>query len=234
MERAETSYWYTIVTTVRSLLGGLKHTFRHFLKARKSQHPVIVSSPDYFRQPEGIVTIQYPYTMQPIPDTGRYRLHNEIDDCIVCDKCAKVCPVNCITIEPIKATEEIGRTSDGTPKRIYAAKFDIDMGKCCFCGLCTTVCPTECLTMTKVYDFSVFDIREHNFAFGEMDEAEIAAKKKALEDHQKSKVAAAASVQAAPVEDKVEDKKETSDTPKPSKPVFRPKIKPAGPPPGTS
>jgi NADH-quinone oxidoreductase subunit I len=83
--------------------------------------------------------------------------------------------------------------------------------------------------MTKVYDFSVFDIREHNFAFGEMDEAEIVAKKKALEDHQKSKVAAAA--HPAPV---VEDKKETSDTPKPSKPVFRPKIKPAGPPPGTS
>ena len=93
--------------------------------------------------------------MQPIPDVGRYRLHNEIDDCIVCDKCAKICPVDCIDIEPIKATEEIGKTSDGTPKRIYAAKFDIDMGKCCFCGLCTTVCPTECLTMTKVYDFSV-------------------------------------------------------------------------------
>lgn len=231
MERAESSYWLTVSTAVRTLLGGLKLTFRHILKARRSQQPVIVSSPDYFRQPEGIVTVQYPYAMQPIPDTGRYRLHNEIDDCIVCDKCAKVCPVNCITIEPIKAVEEIGRTSDGTPKRIYAAKFDIDMGKCCFCGLCTTVCPTECLTMTKVYDFSVFDIREHNFVFGEMTEAEITAKKKVLEDHQKSKQVPVAQpvVQATPTEEKKE-----SDIPKPSKPVFRPKIKPAGPPTGTS
>lgn len=233
MERAESSYWLTFSTAVRTLLVGLKLTFRHILKARRSQQPVIVSSPDYFRQPDGIVTVQYPYTMQPIPDTGRYRLHNEIDDCIVCDKCAKVCPVNCITIEPIKAVEEIGRTSDGTPKRIYAAKFDIDMGKCCFCGLCTTVCPTECLTMTKVYDFSVFDIREHNFVFGEMTEAEIAAKKKVLEDHQKSKQSPVVQpvVQAAAP---TEEKKESSDIPKPSKPVFRPKIKPAGPPTGTS
>jgi NADH-quinone oxidoreductase subunit I len=88
--------------------------------------------------------------------------------------------------------------------------------------------------MTKVYDFSVFDIREHNFIFGEMEETEIAAKKKALEDHQKSKQAAAVQpVSTTPVST-TEEKKEISDTPKPSKPVFRPKIKPAGPPPGAS
>ena len=62
----------------------------------------------------------------PVPDNGRYKLHNEIDDCIVCDLCAKVCPVNCIEIEPIKATDIIGKTSDGTNKRIHAAKFDIE------------------------------------------------------------------------------------------------------------
>lgn len=183
----------------------------------------------YFDEPDGINTIQYPYEMQPIPDNGRYRLHNEVDDCIVCDKCAKVCPVDCITIEPIKATEEFGRTSDGTPKRIYAAKFDIDMGKCCFCGLCTTVCPTECLTMTKVYDFSVFDINEHNFVFAEMTEAEIAEKKSVWEEHQKNKAAVATST--SPVTGEI--KKEGTEPAKPvgAKPVFRPKIKPAGPPP---
>jgi NADH-quinone oxidoreductase subunit I len=199
-------------------------------KATKSQRPIIISSPSYFDQPEGIATIQYPYEMQPIPDTGRYRLHNEIDDCIVCDKCAKICPVNCITIEPIKSAEEIGKTSDGTPKRIYAATFDIDMGKCCFCGLCTTVCPTECLTMTKVYDFSVFDIREHNFAFAEMTSSEIAEKKHAWEENQKRKAAA---VTPPPVVS-TEEKKDVPDAPKPSKPVFKPKIKPPGPPPASS
>lgn len=184
--------------------------------------------------------MQYPYEMQPVPDNGRYRLHNEIDDCIVCDKCAKVCPVDCIVIEPIKAVEEIGKTSDGTPKRIYAAKFDIDMGKCCFCGLCTTVCPTECLTMTKVYDYSVFDIKEHNFVFGEMTPAEIDQKKRELEDHQKAKsqpvvVAPAVNVSAeTPTQVVADDKKESGEAPKVAKPIFRPKIKPTGTPPPTA
>ena len=192
MEAMRETYWQTIVKSITTLLGGLKITFRHLLNARRRQRPTIISSQAYFNQPDGISTIEYPYEMQPVPDNGRYRLHNEIDDCIVCDKCAKVCPVNCITIEPIKSSEEFGKTSDGTSKRIYAAKFDIDMGKCCFCGLCTTVCPTECLTMTKVYDFSVFDIKEHNYVFGEMTPAQIEEKKNLWEENQKIKAAAKA------------------------------------------
>ena len=219
-------YWKNITDSISAIFSGMKITFRHFIQARKSQKIFAISDKQYFENRNGIATIQYPYEMQPVPDTGRYRLHNEIDDCIVCDKCAKVCPVDCIDIEPIRATEEIGKTSDGTPKRIYAAKFDIDMGKCCFCGLCTTVCPTECLTMTRVYDFSVTDIREHNFEFAEMSKVEIEDKKKILEEYQKNKVAPTA--QPVPT---TEEKKENTDTPKTAKPVFRPKIKPPGPPP---
>jgi len=220
--RKNLSYTKNIASTIRSLWMGLRITLKHFLKSRKTQQILGINETNYFANREGIATIQYPYEMQPVPDNGRYRLHNEIDDCIVCDKCAKICPVNCIDIEPIKATEEIGRTSDGTPKRIYAATFDIDMGKCCFCGLCTTVCPTECLTMTKVYDFSVIDIREHNFAFAEMSETEISDKRKKLEEHQKSKLA------AQPARTEPEEKKATGAVP--AKPVFKPKMKPPGPP----
>lgn len=236
MRGSQPSYWESIRHSVQSLSAGLKLTFRHLLKARKSRKPVAITDRYYFDQPEGIATIQYPHEILPVPDTGRYRLHNEIDDCIVCDKCAKICPVNCITIEPVKAVEEIGKTSDGTPKRIYAAKFDINMGQCCFCGLCTTVCPTECLTMTKVYDFSVTDIREHNYAFGEMTPGEIAEKKKILEEHQKSKVAAQQAQPAATpaiAETKTPETKEQSpEAPKApaAKPVFKPKIKPPGAP----
>lgn len=215
------SYTKNITSTIRSLWAGLRVTLKHLLKSRKTQPIRGIGDSNYFANREGIATIQYPYEMQPVPDNGRYRLHNEIDDCIVCDKCAKICPVNCIEIEPIKATEEIGKTSDGTPKRIYAATFDIDMGKCCFCGLCTTVCPTECLTMTKVFDFSVTDIREHNFAFAEMSDAEIADKRKKLEEHQKSKIAS----QPAPAE-----KGSAPPAAASPKPVFKPKIKPPGPP----
>jgi formate hydrogenlyase subunit 6/NADH:ubiquinone oxidoreductase subunit I len=232
-------YWKNISEAIGSLTQGLRLTFRHILKSRKSLKPVSVANPTYFEKTEGIVTIQYPHAILPVPDNGRYRLHNEIDDCIVCDKCAKICPVNCIDIEPIKAVEEIGKTSDGTPKRIYAAKFDIDMAKCCFCGLCTTVCPTECLTMTKVYDFSVTDIREHNFAFAEMTEGEISEKKQILEDHQKNKTAAQPTVATQPKAEResapTEPVEPSNVPPKPSvaKPVFKPKIKPPGPPPAS-
>lgn len=213
----QTSYWGNVITSARSVLGGLSLTLKHILNARKNVAVQSITNPEYFNHQSGIATIQYPHVSLPVPDNGRYKLHNEIDDCIVCDKCVKVCPVNCITIEPIKATEEIGRTSDGTPKRIYAAKFDIDMGKCCFCGLCTTVCPTECLTMTKTYDFSVFDIHEHNYAFAEMTPDQIAEKKKALEEQQKAKVAAQTITPSA-----------TGESAKPVRPVFKPKIKPPG------
>jgi formate hydrogenlyase subunit 6/NADH:ubiquinone oxidoreductase subunit I len=224
----EKTYWNVIIGTTQSLWAGLKLTFSHLVAARKTRKPVAIADQNYFQHTAGINTIQYPYEMQPVPDTGRYRLHNEIDDCIVCDKCAKICPVDCITIEPIKAAEEIGKTSDGTPKRIYAAKFDIDMGKCCFCGLCTTVCPTECLTMTKVYDFSTYDIREHNYAFAEMSDTEIAEKKKLAEEHQKNKIAAQPAITSTTAA--TDTKKEGTDAPKAGKPVFRPKIKPSGPP----
>lgn len=218
MKDSAITYWSSLGIAVRSLRQGLSLTFAHLLKARKSRSPLSIQSSSYFENQEGIATVQYPHETIPVPDNGRYKLHNEIDDCIVCDKCVKVCPVNCITIDPIKSAEEFGKTSDGTPKRIYAAKFDIDMGKCCFCGLCTTVCPTECLTMTKEFDFSVFDIGEHNFEFGNMSPAEIETRKKDWEEYQKQKAASTpAPTPASP----------STSAPKP---VFKPKIKPPSPP----
>ena len=165
----------------------MKLTLGYLKDAPKSREPIGIEDEAYFEADRGTFTLQYPHESFPVPDNGRYRLHNEIDDCIVCDKCAKVCPVDCIEIDAIKATEVYGHTSDGTPKRIHAAKFDIDMGKCCFCGLCTTVCPTECLTMTKVYDFSEFDVRDHKYSFGEMSLVEIAEKRKEAEEADKKK-----------------------------------------------
>jgi formate hydrogenlyase subunit 6/NADH:ubiquinone oxidoreductase subunit I len=228
MSKNQNHYWGNVTTAVSTLSQGLKLTLKHAWNSRKSRKHLAITDPAYFANQEGIATIQFPHETIPVPDNGRYQLYNEIDDCIVCDKCAKVCPVNCITIEPIKSPAEIGRTSDGTPKRIYAARFDIDMGKCCFCGLCTTVCPTECLTMTKEYDFSVFDIKEHNFEFATMSEQEVAEKKLQWDEHQKSKVAATPPTSPASVPES------TTIQPPPivtgAKPVFRPRVKPPSPP----
>jgi formate hydrogenlyase subunit 6/NADH:ubiquinone oxidoreductase subunit I len=213
-------YWQNIKSTFITSLKGLKTTFEHIISARKSHKPFAISNPEYFNQGNGIMTMQYPYESMPIPDNGRYKLHNEIDDCIVCDKCAKICPVDCIDIEPIRSVEEIGKTSDGTPKRIYAAKFDIDMSKCCFCGLCTTVCPTECLTMTKSFDFSEYDVADHTYEFATMTPLEILEKKKVLEEHEANKAVITPKVTSGETAKAVIKPKMIK---KPSKPVMRPR-----------
>lgn len=190
MRGANSSYWGSIWEGISSLYSGLKLTLKHFFNAVHKREPIGVEDNNYFKQDVGIVTLQYPRESFPVPDNGRYRLHNEIDDCIVCDLCAKICPVNCIEIEPVKSTEEIGKASDGTTKRIYAAKFDIDMAKCCYCGLCTTVCPTECLTMTKTYDFSEFDVSNMIYHFSNLSPEEGKQKQLDYEEAQRKKAEA--------------------------------------------
>lgn len=187
-------YFQDLAVAIKSLKKGLVLTFGHLIGAAKKpgKARLNVTDPDYFASQRGIVTVQYPHEQLPVPALGRYQLHNEIDDCIVCDKCVKACPVNCITIEPIRSAVEFGKTSDGSPKKIYAAKFDIDMGKCCFCGLCTTVCPTECLTMSPVFNFSSYSMDKHYFKFGNLTEAEVGLRKKEWSDFQASKPAAVA------------------------------------------
>ena len=198
-------------------------TLKHFWQARRSRQPFAMEDSSYFDLQTGIVTLQYPHQTLPVPDNGRYQLDCEIDDCIVCDKCAKICPVDCIDIEPIKSSEVISYTSDGSPVRLYAAKFDIDMAKCCFCGLCTTVCPTECLTMTNEYDFSVVDITQLNFEFSNLT-AEQADKKRKLYEQYLEEKEALKKVPATTTQTE-----NVNETPKPKtslKPDFKPSVKP--------
>jgi NADH-quinone oxidoreductase subunit I len=164
---------------------SLQLTWQHFIKSIKASNNT--STLIYLQQEGSNITLQYPHEKLPIPARGRYKLHNAIEDCIVCDKCVRICPVDCIEIEAIPAPDVIGVTSNGMKKRIHAAKFDIDMAKCCFCGLCTTVCPTKCLTMTPEYDFSVFDVLEHKVSFAKMGEEEIIEKRQIWNKHVTSK-----------------------------------------------
>lgn len=158
---------------------GLSLTIKHFFAPKSKRVVGSVRSDNYFEQQngQGTNTIQYPAQQLPVPEVGRYQLDVEIDDCIVCDLCAKICPVNCITIDSIKATEAIGQTSDGSTKRLYAAQFDIDMAKCMYCGLCTIVCPTECIVMTNTYDRSVQELDLLTYKFSDMS-AELAEEKR--------------------------------------------------------
>lgn len=212
------SYFGNIKEGIKTSIKGLKVSMRHFKNARKKVELKNINDGTYFDQNSGIVTLQYPNEALSIPDIGRYRLYNEMDDCIVCDKCAKVCPVDCIDIEPIKSAELIGNASDGSPIRLYAAKFDIDMAKCCFCGLCTTVCPTECLTMTKAYDFAEFDVKDFNYHYANLSPEQAEDKKRNYEQFVLEKEAAKAE------KSNIIEKNELNALPS-SKPLFRPGIK---------
>jgi len=181
------TYFGRIIQGIKSSWTGLKLTFKHLRKGYENRTPIGADQPNYFAEADKNVTIQYPKEKIPVPDLGRYRLHMETDDCIVCDKCARICPVDCIEIESFKAAGDLGYTSDGSKKRLELPVFDIDMAKCCFCGLCTTVCPTECLTMTKVYDYSEYDRSEFIYHFGALSPEETAIRKKASEELQIAK-----------------------------------------------
>ncbi len=209
-------------------MKGLGLTWKHLFNARFTRGAMNVEDAAYFQQERGHVTLQYPHETISVPDNGRYQLACEIDDCIVCDKCAKVCPVDCIEIEAIKSPDLIRTTSDGSPVRLHAAKFDIDMAKCCFCGLCTTVCPTECLTMESEYDFSVWDVNEMNFAFATLTPAQAEEKRQLYNQFVAEKEAAKKAPAPA---DSITAKppvgfKPTMKAPTIAKPAFKPTAKP--------
>ena len=176
---------------ITSAWKGLTLTVKHLFARHGKREVQTVAADNYFKKlEEGTNTIQYPKQQLPVPEVGRYQLDVEIDDCIVCDLCAKICPVDCISIESIKATEVIGQTSDGSKKMLYAAQFDIDMAKCMYCGLCTIVCPTECIIMTNQYDKTVFELSQLTYEFSDMTPEEAAEKRAALEKQQAERQAA--------------------------------------------
>ncbi|HGY56357.1 MAG TPA: NADH-quinone oxidoreductase subunit I [Caldithrix abyssi] len=132
-------YFRNIYQAIATILIGMGVTLRHlFTRA---------------------VTIQYPHVKRELPSRSRQKLFVNMDDCIGCLQCARACPVDCITIENIKAgkDEDLGVTSNGQKKRMHVIKFDIDMAKCCYCADCVFPCPTECITMTPDYEFATYD-----------------------------------------------------------------------------
>jgi len=157
------------------------------------------------------VTIQYPDVKLELTDRARNRLYVNMDDCIGCDQCSKACPVNCITIETVKAVppDDLGVTSTGNPKRLWVTKFDIDIAKCCYCALCVYPCPTECIKMTDVYEFSEFDRHNLLYNFSTMTPAEVDDARAKFEKWQADKAAAKT--------EKTDKKKTAGEKPQPKK-----------------
>lgn len=95
-------------------------------------------------------TVQYPEERKNITERFRGLLINDVPKCIVCELCAKACPVQCIKIQKIR----------GDDKKFIAHQFDIDITTCLFCGLCTEACPTGSLSMEGGYEGSVYQKEE--------------------------------------------------------------------------
>jgi NADH-quinone oxidoreductase subunit I len=122
------------------------------------------------------VTIQYPDERWELPPSSRMQLFVNMDDCIGCVQCERACPVNCITIDTVKALpEDVKETSTGHKIRLHVTKFDIDMAKCCYCNLCTIPCPTECIYMTPSFEDSAPDRFDLIYHFAKISPQEAAA-----------------------------------------------------------
>ncbi len=94
------------------------------------------------------MTVRFPHESIPIPDEYRGEHTFDMDKCISCRLCAKICPN--MAIEMVEAPKEY--------KNKYPKKYPkIDLGKCCFCGLCEDICPTDAIKLTKNFFLSTFD-----------------------------------------------------------------------------
>ena len=100
------------------------------------------------------ITVQYPYE-KLIPSTQyRGRIHFEMDKCIACEVCVRVCPINLPVVDWVMNKEA---------KKKELRNYSIDFGACIFCGNCVEYCPTNCLSMTEEYELSTFDRHSLNF-----------------------------------------------------------------------
>ncbi len=158
------SYFRDIVDSVTSTAIGMNITLKQWLTPTASKQ---------------MPTLQYP-TEKWVPPPGyRGMLFNYVEDCIVCKQCAVACPVDCIRIEGEAAPKDIdlGKCTNGTGKKIFLDRYDIDMTKCLYCGLCTEACPTECLVTTAEYEYATYDRDSQNYRFARPREMQIAGRK---------------------------------------------------------
>lgn len=88
------------------------------------------------------VTIQYPEQHGPVFERFRGFLHNDVNTCISCNMCVKICPVDCISLEAVR----------GADKKMVLVSYDINIGRCMYCGLCVEVCPVKSLVHTGGYE----------------------------------------------------------------------------------
>lgn len=129
------------------IVKGMAETARNFIGS--------------YRDPERLVTVEYPEQKLPAKENARNFpfLVFDGDDwekglrCVACQICEKECPPKCIYIEKSKdkKPDYVGKP------QFYPATFDIDVSVCMSCQICVEVCPFEAIKMDKEFELSTDD-----------------------------------------------------------------------------
>lgn len=124
------SFGEEVASGIRSIVNGMRVTLSYLFRKKVTlqypeERPVLT---ERFR---GIPALPLD------PATGR-------DRCIACNACARVCPVQVISLV----------ADVGEDKKRRLGEFSLDAGRCIFCGLCVEVCPTGALVMSDEFELA--------------------------------------------------------------------------------
>lgn len=115
---------------------------------KKSVYSPLTQIKNIFKKP---VTVRYPKEQLNVFEekgvSPRYRgMHtNDLDKCIGCGSCARICPIDAIEMKLPEGKENVKKNN-----RPY-----IDYGRCCFCAFCVDVCPTAAINMSREYLYEI-------------------------------------------------------------------------------
>jgi NADH-quinone oxidoreductase subunit I len=93
------------------------------------------------------ITIMYPEVTLELPQSYRGMIMLDINKCIQCGLCARICPSNAIKMY----------------KRDEKKNPGINYSRCIYCGFCVDICPVDALKFTDVHDTAYYTLEDLEF-----------------------------------------------------------------------